>query len=169
MKWPLKPDVIEELKANVNKKLVVATRKLEILEKKLEECKKKNMLLPPEVCDTTLLNENRNQVKECNIALMKIANAETIQSWKQGDRITCISGNRRVSGSFEPLDFRLAHERLESDYRWYNWHEGYVADLEVVEVQKDQKILAKSRHGKTLFLGVPLSEDQPIVFFPIKK
>jgi len=171
MEWPLKPEETENLKANVKKRLTIETRKLSILEKKLEECNEKNMPLPPSVCNTKERDEAKRQIIECNVALVKLAAAEQIASLKPGDQLTCFSSGYRKSDretGFELLDFSFAMRKAKED-TWYSQSNMTVAELEIDELRKDGKILAHSIHGKSQYLGIPLSEDTPLIFYKIMK
>jgi len=168
IKWPLKPKETETLKANVKKRLAIETRKLQILEKKLEECKAK---LPSSVCNTKERDEAQRQISECKIALVKLGAAEQIASLKPGDQLTCYTSGYRRSDretGFELLDFEFAMRKAKKD-TWYTRNNLTIAELEVDEIRKDNRILAHSIYGKTKYLGIPLSEETPLIFYKIMK
>jgi hypothetical protein len=85
---------------------------------------------------------------------------QQIQSYKQGDTVTCYASlchNIDRATDFRSLDYALALARAKND-GWYS-RDIAVAELEIDEIRKDGRILAKSIHNpKKQFLGIPLHE-----------
>lgn len=102
---------LEEQEAHVQKRLGIAQKKIDILNQKLEECHKKNIPLPPDICDQKPLREAQEELKQCKIALACITHLKQIQSWKKGDKVLCYAtGSHAVNREtgFRILDFALA-------------------------------------------------------------
>lgn len=173
--WPLKPDVLEKLKANVEKRMLIAERKVGVFTKKLEECKEKNQPLPPETCDMKPLEDAKKEWYNAREAALKLAVAAEIASWKPGDQITVFStGHTRakLETGLELFDYELAHDKLkreQSSWGRTSYDSLNVAEIEIIEIRPDGKILAKNMYGKSLYMGILVNEDRPVVFYKIVK
>jgi hypothetical protein len=156
----LEIEEIEEKQARIQQRLTVATRKISIFEKKLEECKKNNAPLPPSVCDTKPLDEAKKERDACRVALAELSITKECKSWKQGDIITVYSDQyhrmNRDTG-FQSLDQQIALEKARHNH-WCQ-KEMYVAQIEVVERKPNGRVLARNcDKPKVQYLGVPVTE-----------
>ena len=157
--WPPSIEDSEKLIGNIEKRLAIESKKLAILEKKLEECKDN----APQ-CDRTPLYNVENEIKELKHNLLKAQWSKQIQSFKKGDILSLV-GTRHHG--WKILDFEIAEARVNryvpsSDFR-------EIAEVEIVEVRKDHRIVAKSCHGRTLLMGIPFSENDPMLFYNLRK
>ena len=115
-------------------------------------------------------SEVNKEEKECRRALVKLELAAQINGWKTGDKVLCYTSGwrqRDMESGFEPLDYRLTMDKLDDRDNYYD--RFHVVELEIMDRLEDGKILAKSVHGKTLFMGVPLNDAKPILFFKVVK
>ena len=157
--WPPSIEDTEKLIGNVEKRLAIESKKHAILEKKMEECKDS----APE-CDRTPLYNVENEIKTLKHNLLKAQWARQIQSFKKGDILSLVGTKRQ---GWKILEFEIAEARVNR----YISHNDYreIAEVEIVEVREDHRIVAKSCHGRTLLMGIPFSENDPMLFYQLKK